>query len=75
MNIEATKLELMELLLQSKNEALLAQVKKMFQKEEADWWNEISEEEKTSIKAGLLEADQGKTIPNQQVMKKFEKWG
>ena len=46
MDIEATKLELMHLLLQTQKEGLLAKVKKVFEEEGTDWWDDMDEEEK-----------------------------
>ena len=53
MNIERTKLHLMRLILQTNDEKLLLKVKDILGQEEADWWDEMSEEEKEEIKVGL----------------------
>ena len=74
MNIEATKLELMHLLLQTQKESLLAKLKKVFDEEQGDWWNEMSKEEQEEIKKGLDQADEGIYIANETVMKRFDKW-
>ena len=37
--------------------------------EEEDWWDELSKEQKTSIEIGLKEAEDGKVIPHDDVMK------
>jgi len=42
--------------------------------QEEDWWSEISEGEKESIKIGLRQIKEGKTIPHEEVMKKHAKW-
>jgi formylmethanofuran dehydrogenase subunit B len=39
-----------------------------------DWWNEISEEEKTEIEQGLKDAEQGKLVPHETVMAKYKQW-
>lgn len=74
MNIEATKLELMHLLLQTQKESLLAKLKKVFDEEQGDWWNEMSKEEQEEIHTGLDQADKGIYIANETVMKRFDKW-
>ena len=74
MNIEATKLELMHLLLQTQKESLLAKLKKVFEEEQGDWWSEMSKEEQEEIKTGLEQADKGDYIANETVMKRFDKW-
>lgn len=73
MNIEATKLELMQLLLQTEKASLLAKLKKVFE-EEGDWWDELSAEEKEEINQGLKDSVEGKTTEHSEVMKSFKKW-
>lgn len=43
-------------------------------KNEKDWWQQISDEERASIKRGLLQAEAGNTIPHEEVMAKYSKW-
>lgn len=73
MNVEATKLELMQLLLQTQKESLLAKIKQLFD-EEADWYQEMSSEEKREIEKGMKQADAGEYKSNQDVLKRFDKW-
>lgn len=74
MNIEATKLELMHLLLQTQKETLLAKVKKVFEDEQVDWWDEMDEEERKEVETGLAQADKGELTSHGKVMKRFDKW-
>ncbi len=74
MNIEATKLELMHLLLQTQKESLLAKLKTVFEEEQVDWWSEMSKEEQEEIRTGLSQADKGDYIANESVMNRFDKW-
>ena len=74
MNIEATKLELMHLLLQTQKESLLAKLKLVFEEEKSDWWNDLSEEEQEGIKIGLSQADKGEYISDKEAMNRFKKW-
>ncbi len=73
MNIEATKLELMHLLLQTQKEGLLVKLKEVFDEELVDWWSEMTSEEHQEIEVGLAQADKGELIDNDQVMKRFNK--
>ncbi len=74
MNIEATKLELMHLLLQTQKESLLAKVKKVFEDEQIDWWDEMDDEEQKEVQTGLAQADKGKLESHDKVMKRFDRW-
>jgi thiamine pyrophosphate-dependent acetolactate synthase large subunit-like protein len=40
----------------------------------SDWWDEISEEERTQIEEGLAQADRGEVMAHEQVMAKYRKW-
>jgi len=74
MSIETTKLELMHLLLQTQKESLLAKLKKVFDEEQTDWWNEMTIEEQEEVKTGISEADKNEYIANETVIKRFGKW-
>ncbi len=74
MSIEATKLELMHLLLQTQKESLLAKLKMVFEEEQTDWWLDLSKEEQEEIKEGLAQADKGEYRSSKEVMNRFKKW-
>lgn len=74
MNVEATKLELMHLLLQTQKESLLTKLKKVFEEEQIDWWKEMSKEEQQEIEIGLTQANKENYVANETVMKRFDKW-
>jgi hypothetical protein len=42
--------------------------------QESDWWDELSEEAKSSINRGLKQAQAGELTPHEVVMKKHRKW-
>jgi len=73
MNIETTKLELMHLLLQTQQKSLLAKLKKVFEEEQIDWWNELNLEEQQEIKKGIDQANDENYINHEKVMKRFKK--
>jgi hypothetical protein len=71
MNLQAKKLELVQLIINTEKPSILKKVEDVF-KNKADWWDEISEDERTSIEQGLAEADRGELIPHEQVMKELK---
>jgi len=73
MNIEATKLELMHLLLQTQRESLLTKLKKVFEEEQIDWFKEMSLEEQQELEIGIKQADNQEFISHNQVMNNFDK--
>lgn len=73
MNLQAKKLELVQMILNTERPAILKKVEDVLKKEKAtDWWDEISEEERQAIEKGLEEADRGKLIPHEEVMKEVK---
>jgi hypothetical protein len=42
--------------------------------EKSDWWNQVSEEEKTAIDNGLADIKAGRTKPHKEARKLYEKW-
>lgn len=72
MNIEATKLELMQLLLNTTNEKILMKIKNIYQEESSDWWDMISPEEQSEIEEGLKQIENNEVVSHESVMKGFE---
>lgn len=73
MDIAATKMELMRLLLETEKESVLAKLKVVFE-EESDWGEQLSPREKAELEEGLRQADRGELIEEQEITKLFEKW-
>ena len=67
MDIQATKLELMRLLLNTQKEEVLARIKAVFEQEEVDFWDELSAEDQAAINEGLRQLDKGEHVSHQSV--------
>lgn len=65
-----TKYLIIEKLIRTQDEAILNQVKELLGITDNDWWHEISEAEKASIRKGIDQLEQGEGIPHEEVMKK-----
>ena len=73
MNLQAKKIELVRLIINTEKPSLLKKVEEILKKEkESDWWDEIGEEERKAIDQGINEADNGKFIPHEEVMKEVK---
>jgi hypothetical protein len=73
MNLQAKKLELVQLIINTKKPLTLRKVEDVLKGEkESDWWDEISDAERQSIEKGLAEADRGELIPHETVMKEVK---
>lgn len=70
MNLQAKKLELVQMILNTEKPSVLAKVEAVFKKEKgADWWDELGEDLKAELEKSLAEADRGELIPHEEVMK------
>ncbi len=70
MNLQAKKLELVQMILNTEKPSVLAKVEAVFKKEKgADWWDELGEDLKAELEESLAEADRGELIPHEEVMK------
>ena len=59
MDIRLEKLELMKMLMETENLSVLKAIRKIFQKEEKDWWDDLTEEQKEFLEESLKQADNG----------------
>lgn len=41
---------------------------------EKDWWDDLPDGGKVSIKRGLKDIENGRVTPHEEVMKKYKKW-
>lgn len=74
MDIQAEKLNLIKWLTDVNEPSIISQFVALRKKQEADWWDNISEEEKDEIIEGIVQADNGDVLPHEEVMAKYEKW-
>jgi len=73
MNIQAKKLELVELVLKTDEIKILEQVANLL-KRKTDWRDGLPDEIIESVEEGLEQAKSGNTISHDEVMEKFSKW-
>ncbi|WP_297869431.1 hypothetical protein [uncultured Flavobacterium sp.] len=53
------KLELMKLLMETENPSVLQAIRKIFQKEEKDWWDDLTEEQQNILNESMEEYERG----------------
>ena len=59
MDIQLEKIELVKKLLATEDISVLNSIKKIFEKEEKDWWDDLTEEQKEFLEESLKQADNG----------------
>ncbi|NRT16027.1 hypothetical protein HNP99_002389 [Flavobacterium sp. 28A] len=61
MDIQLEKQEIIEQLLQTNDESLIASIKSLLTKDKKDFWEELSPEEKEGIEEGIEDFKNGNT--------------
>ena len=72
MNIQSEKLKLIEWITKVQDNAIIEKLLSV--KEESDWWDEISVEERESIEKGLTDIKKAKTHQHSSAKKLYEKY-
>ncbi|MBA4743787.1 MAG: hypothetical protein H2058_00890 [Muricauda sp.] len=73
-NIQDKKIELIQWLSTLNDESIIEKIMKLRESEKANWWKEISNEEKKSIAKGIEDAASGKMESHSNVKKLYDKW-
>lgn len=63
MSIETSKIQLVKAILNSEDEEFISRLIDFVNKENADFWNDLTTEEKADIKEGINQLKQGKRKP------------
>lgn len=74
MNIQAQKIELAKQLFEIKSEIILKQIKALLKAHKTDLWDELSDEQKASVKRAKTQLANGEGVSHKEVMKKYKKW-
>jgi predicted transcriptional regulator len=68
------KLELIQWILNLDDADVLHSIKDLQSANQTDWWEDLNEEQKASIKTGLDDLEAGKVHPHSEVTKLFDRW-
>jgi hypothetical protein len=72
MNLQAEKLEIMKLILETENPGILKSIKGLLWKaEKSDFWETLPQDQKNEILAGIRDIENGDTVDYQEFMEKF----
>lgn len=74
MDIQASKLELIQAILKVDNASIIEKMVNILQKEQGDFWDELSEDQQQEIKRGLAQLDEGKRVSYDSFVKKISWW-
>ena len=71
MNIQLEKQALIKLLKETENPSVIKAIKKVFQNEKKDWFDELPNNAKEGIEEGLEDIKNGRVVSYEEVKKKF----
>ena len=71
MDIQATKIELAQLLLNTDNVSVLNKIKTILKTEKKDWWDELTDFQKEQIEIGENQINNGEVISWEEVKKQM----
>ena len=71
MDIQTTKLELLNTILENENSEFIQRIADFVKKEKADFWSELSANEQVEIKKGISALDAGKSLSYESFLKKI----
>ena len=72
LNIQNKKMELIQWISTLEDSSIIEKIMELRKRENVDWWNSISEDEKRSIERGLEDAESGKLNPHSDARKLYE---
>lgn len=73
MNIETRKLNIISWVSELKDEGTLSKIEQL-KPPTKDWWERISEDEKSEIEEGLTQADNDEVKTTEEVLGKYKRW-
>ena len=71
MNIQASKIELIKMILNIEDGKFIEKITEFIQKEKVDFWNELSLSEQKEIQKGIDELNKGKRVEYSDFVKKI----
>ena len=71
MDIQATKIELAQLLLNTDDVSVLNKIKSIFKTEKKDWFDDLTDFQKEQIEIGEKEIDNGEVVSWEEVKKQM----
>lgn len=72
MNIQAEKIQIIKMILETDNPVILESIKNIFRKEKKkDFWNSLSISQQKEIESGITEIENGEVVDYDEFMRKY----
>jgi hypothetical protein len=72
MNLQAEKIELAKMLLDTEDKKLIQQIRDLFKSKSKDFWEELPAHVKQGVERSRKQAAEGQLIPFEQILKELE---
>jgi hypothetical protein len=72
MNLQAEKIELVKLILDTEDKTLIGEIKNLFKSHEKDFWEELPEHVKAGVRKSQEELRSGKFITFEDIQKELD---
>ncbi|CAD0001571.1 MULTISPECIES: hypothetical protein [Flavobacterium] len=70
MDIQLEKLELIKLLVDTEDPTILKSIRKIFKKEQKDWWDDLTDEQKEDLELSMQEFERGEVVGYESILKR-----
>jgi hypothetical protein len=71
MDIQLEKLELIKMLAETEDPAIIMSIRKIFKKEKKDWWDDLNEFQKEEIRLAEKQIENGEYSDFESFIKKY----
>lgn len=68
MDIQLEKLELIKMLAETEDPAIVKSIQKIFKKEKKDWWDELTQQQKEEIELGIKQIERGEVVSYESIL-------
>ena len=75
MDLQAERLSILQTIINTEDQGLIKDVHAFLASRKNDWFDELGPEQQQDVLEGIAEADRGETVPHEEAVKLFGKWG
>ncbi|MBP4139546.1 hypothetical protein [Flavobacterium geliluteum] len=70
MDIQLEKLELIKMLAETQDPAIIKSIRKIFKKQKKDWWDELTQQQKEEIELGIKQVERGEVVSYESILER-----
>jgi hypothetical protein len=70
MDIQLEKLELIKMLTEIENPAIIKSIKKILTKEKKDWWDDLTDHQKEELELSVKEFERGEVVSYESILQR-----